>query len=556
MNKLEKILFIFIVLFAIFLRFWQLNKYPVSLNWDEISHGYNAYSLLNTGKDQWGTSWPIFNFRAYGDYPTTLNMYLTIPFVYFFGLNETSIRLPSAILGFGLVIIAFYFGKLIFKKNKPALLLMLLTAVSPWTLFPSRAVFQSTIAQFFFALGILLILYALKNKPKLLLPGLFSLALSTYGYHNTRIAGPLIIVLFAFIFYKQFFAFFKKYKIYFSTSLIIFFILLLPQILNLFGNSSKARSRWVFIINPASVNVINENRNHFKGSPLIGKIIYNKPVYFVTEVSKNYLGFLNPKILFFNSTQNYQFNIPNTGVLYPILLPFFYTGIIFLIIDIFRKNKLSLFLVGWFVLGLAPAVITTGDFPIIRAMTILPLPQIFISYGFVLFISILKKNKAKYIFSILLLLALSIQTFNYMNNYFTQYSSKYSESWQYGYKEAISYAKDHYNEYDQIIITKKYGEAHEYVLFYWPWNPASYQNDPKKIWDFHADWYWVDAFDKFRFVNDWEIKSTIANIQAGQHILLITSPNNYNQSNTKMLKTVNFLDQKPAFDILNLYGQK
>jgi 4-amino-4-deoxy-L-arabinose transferase-like glycosyltransferase len=150
----NKIIFITILVVAFFLRFWQLGNFPVSLNWDEVSHGYNAYSLLKTGKDQWSSSWPIFNFRAYGDYPTTLNMYLSLPFIYLFGLNPITIRLVSALCGFGLVIVAYFIGQEIFKNKPNSLLLMFLTAISPWTFFPSRGVFQSTVAQFFFSLDI------------------------------------------------------------------------------------------------------------------------------------------------------------------------------------------------------------------------------------------------------------------------------------------------------------------------------------------------------------------------------------------------------------------
>ncbi|KKQ92614.1 MAG: hypothetical protein UT14_C0004G0013 [Candidatus Shapirobacteria bacterium GW2011_GWE1_38_92] len=99
----HKIIFTLILFAGFIFRFWQLDQYPPSLNWDEISHGYNAYSLLKTGKDQWDTSWPIFNFRAYGDYPTTVNMYLTIPFISIFGLNPITTRLPTAILGYLLI---------------------------------------------------------------------------------------------------------------------------------------------------------------------------------------------------------------------------------------------------------------------------------------------------------------------------------------------------------------------------------------------------------------------------------------------------------------------
>ncbi|MBU1088553.1 phospholipid carrier-dependent glycosyltransferase [Patescibacteria group bacterium] len=154
--KTHQILFIIIFIFSLFLRLYKLDQFPPSLNWDEISHTYNAYSLAKTGKDQWGVSWPIFNFRAYGDFPTTLNMYLTLPLVKYFGINAFTSRLPSALLGALTLIPTYFLAKLILKKEKLALFVTLLSAVSPWSLFPSRAVFQSTISSFFLIGGITL----------------------------------------------------------------------------------------------------------------------------------------------------------------------------------------------------------------------------------------------------------------------------------------------------------------------------------------------------------------------------------------------------------------
>jgi len=49
----KKILLIFILLLAFLLRFWQLGYNPPSLDWDEASLGYNAYSLLINCKDEY-----------------------------------------------------------------------------------------------------------------------------------------------------------------------------------------------------------------------------------------------------------------------------------------------------------------------------------------------------------------------------------------------------------------------------------------------------------------------------------------------------------------------
>ena len=110
----------------------------------------------------------------------------------------------------------------------------------------------------------------------------------------------------------------------------------------------------------------------------------------------------------------------------------------------------------------------------------------------------------------------------------------------------ITKLKVDYPQYQHIYITKKYGEAHEFLLFYWPWNPKSYQNDPQKNWDFHANWYWVNAFDKFTFVNDWEIST----LKIPANSLLITSPKNYPQNDAKLIDSVHFLNGQDAFDFV------
>ena len=57
-NKVKVVLFI-IILLAAFLRIYKLDQVPVSLNWDEAAFGYNAYTIANWGKDEWGDSFPL-----------------------------------------------------------------------------------------------------------------------------------------------------------------------------------------------------------------------------------------------------------------------------------------------------------------------------------------------------------------------------------------------------------------------------------------------------------------------------------------------------------------
>lgn len=475
MKNLYKLLFGLIFVIAIFFRFWHLDSLPGGLNWDEISHGYTAYSLLLTGKDQWGVQWPIFNYRAYGDYPTTFDTYLTIPFVKFLGLNALSIRLPSAIFGVLFVVLIFFFSKLILKSDPLALFCMLLAAICPWSLFPSRGVFQSDFSQVLLLAGVYFFFIALK-KPKLFFLSALTFGLSMYSYHNARIITPIIVPFLIYFNFKQIKKIFSKNKLSFIISLLIFLLLVVPNVVNLFSPDSMARNQWVGIINPNSVNLINEKRRLFTGPQIVNRLLNNRPVYFVQTVFVDYLGLLNPLPLFFQGSQDYQFNPPDTGLLYIILLPFFYLGFVKLI---FAKEDQSFHwqLLFFFLIFLLPAALTVGDFPSIRATCALPFYFLFTAIG----LGILKFSKFKSIY-ILVVLILFLEFANFWKIYLS-YNQNYSNTWQYGYQQAVSYAKTNYSQYSHILFTKKYGEPHEFVLFYWPWNPSEYQTDPHLNWN-------------------------------------------------------------------------
>ena len=105
-----------IIVLAIILRFWQLGENPSSLDWDEASLGYNAYSVLKTGRDEYGSQFPL-SVRSFNDYKPPLYTYLTVLPVRIFHLNEFSVRLPSAVFGTLAVMAVFFLYYELFKNG-------------------------------------------------------------------------------------------------------------------------------------------------------------------------------------------------------------------------------------------------------------------------------------------------------------------------------------------------------------------------------------------------------------------------------------------------------
>ena len=97
-NKKIWILLIGIVILGSILRLWQLGNIPPSPDWDEVALGYDAYSIIHTGKDEFGKFLPVV-LRSFDDYKPAMYSYLTIPFYHVFGVSQATTRLPSAVLG-------------------------------------------------------------------------------------------------------------------------------------------------------------------------------------------------------------------------------------------------------------------------------------------------------------------------------------------------------------------------------------------------------------------------------------------------------------------------
>src|SRR3989344_3482713 len=87
-----------IILIAILTRLPFLGQFPNGFTGDEAQQGYSAYSILHSGRDEWGQFLPL-NPRGFGDFKPPLQTYLMIPSIAVFGLTIEAVRLPSAILG-------------------------------------------------------------------------------------------------------------------------------------------------------------------------------------------------------------------------------------------------------------------------------------------------------------------------------------------------------------------------------------------------------------------------------------------------------------------------
>lgn len=524
--KQQLVLLVLIVLLGSSLRLFFPFLHPPSPNWDEVSLGYNAYSVLYTGRDEWGEIFPSI-FRAYGDYKLPVYVYSLAPFIQLFGLNEITVRFPSVISGIGLIIIAYILSLHLFRRRDLGLLAAFLVATQPWNLFLSRVGVEANLSLFLIALGITLLL-----KKKVFLAILF-IGLSAWTYNSARVFAPLFLIFYYFLHRSTFRLTLPR--------LLLFSLLFIPMFIQLANPAGTARFNWVNLVDSGAIAQIIESRNASSLPSPISRLLYNRPVYFLQKFIPNYLNHFSPHFLFLKGGSQYQFNIPDTGLFNLVSLPLFYLGLLRLIVSPHPGRKLILL---WLLLAPIAGSITRDSPHTLRAL-VMSVPVVMsIVYGYSWATS--RFSRLKYVYLILLVIGLGY----YLTKSVPNYLVNYAWSWQYGYRQAISYLKADYLEYDQIIITKKYGEPHEFVLFYWPWPPGEFTTDPHLSRYFRSDWYWVDAFAKFRFVNDWELADYVGQLPPGQKYLILAGPEYLPFGQT--LRQINYPNNQPAFIIKSI----
>ena len=139
--KNRYIILVAILLLAAILRLYKLSTVPPSASLDEVSIGYNAYSLYKTGVDEYGSKFPIL-LRAYDDYRPALYVYFVAFMEMIFGSTLFAVRFPSVLLSLGTVYLSYLVCRELFRKIKNieevSLIVALFLSISPWHIYISR----------------------------------------------------------------------------------------------------------------------------------------------------------------------------------------------------------------------------------------------------------------------------------------------------------------------------------------------------------------------------------------------------------------------------------
>jgi len=527
-------MFVSIIVIAAILRFWQLGIVPPSPDWDEAAIGYNAYSVLKTGRDEYGTWFPL-SLRSFDDYKPPLYMYLTIPFIAAFGLETWAVRLPSAIAGVLAVIGTYFLVSELYKRynNYIALTNAMLLAISPWHIQFSRIAFEANIGVTINIWATWAFLKGVTHKRFLFLSA-FLFGLGLYAYHSERIFVPLLALLLVWIFRKELWQ--QKRSLALAGVVGLLTIApLMPVLLNpttvmrLKGTSSLADQTGLLV---RSVGKLEQDRE--AGNPL-GVMFDNRRIVWARTLLDGYLSHFSFRWLFVTG-DNPRHHAPDMGLLYLVEFPFLLWGMI----SVAKQGgKSGNVLFGWMLLAPVAASPTTELPHAIRTLVFLPTFQIFTAAGVLACVSRITHHASRGLIIAFLLSFFSLNFLYYLHMYFSHMNREVSDYWQYGYKQAVEYAKNEGAEYAKVIVSTKLEQPHMFFLYFLKYDPSRYQREGGTSSGGFAEVR--NAFGRFEFRPiDWgnEIKDG--------KTLYIGTPKEIHTAN---LLTVNYLDGKEAIRI-------
>lgn len=510
---LIQILLILVSLISLFINIYKQNLN--CLTTDEAAFGYNAYSILKTGKDEYGSLLPL-RFKSFGDYKMPLYSYLSVPFIALGGLNETTTRSLNTVVAILFPFIMYLLSYQLFKNKHISLLASFLLALSPGLQTIGRQAHESYVTTFFLATTILLFLkFIEKNSVKFFSGFTLSLFIFSFGYQFSRLWIVFFAVGCVFFAVKKVIS--KKFILPLIT---IFVILFVPDI----------------IVRPARVGNLLFFKNIGLGLQTAelrseggGRIIYNKATVGIKNLIFNHVSYLSPQFLVIRGDENYRFGYEGISPITLIEYLFIFVGLFYLFKE---KQKFRYVLLIFLLFAPLAGSLAWAGFSISRTLPLIVISSIISTYGFFGLFKEIKNSKFFLFILLSCLFGYGILTFYSWDFYFNHYPKRALtiRAFQCGNKEMAVYVKENYSSTDKFYITQKNGQPYIFLLFYLNYPPEKYQQIAKLSAPDRFGFGQVESFDKFIF-------SVSSNIQT-KKTALIGYPDDFTHEENSSLKKI------------------
>lgn len=424
-TKIRKIIFWTIIIIAILARVIGWPEAIKEVNCDEIMTAVNAKSIADTGKDIYGTSFPVYLEAWHYTGQSTLLMYIMAIVIKLFGASIFTVRLPMLLISIISLFVVFDFARRIFKNKNIAYILLALLAITPWHIMQARWSIDCNMFSHFLLISIYLLYLGLRSqKRKWLYISMVFFGLTMYTYGLSIYVVPLFLLIMAIYLLRKKEISIKELVICMVVYLLVSTPILLMYVVNFFHLQD-------IHLGPITIQ-------YFKETNRVGDMLFFIPNNHLQQLNSNVKYTLNTMFMQYDA---FPWNaIYGYGTIYLISIVFFFIGIIELIRNKEQWDSVGKVMIAlWLILSIALGLIVSQIN--INRLNCIWYPMLFITaYGIYEFCKI---SSNKYVWAIIGIIYIGMFV-GFTNEYYTRQiqSIETNRLWSNGLIRAAEYAKE------------------------------------------------------------------------------------------------------------------
>lgn len=527
-----------IVLFvATVVRLSNLQAYPPILNRDEAALAYNAKLIAESGKDEWGVSYPI-QFKSFGDYKLPGYIYGLVPFFKVFGYSDFIVRVPSALAGIAIVVVASLlttklvvipesrfefikklFSRLDFSQRKWIFLISLFFfSFTQVFIFYSRMAWEANVALLWLLLALYFI-FEIKEKRLWIMTTLSSLFffLAIFTYNTPLLLLPFLLIL-PIVFHGW-----KQKNVWLPVT-ILWLLVFIVGLLSLISVASQKSGITIFS-DPTVIADYPAYRLQFPS--FLQTLLGNKYTYYISILLSHFVQSLGPGFLVIHGGSHPWHSILGKGHVNWTLFMLFLIGGAFSLIQTIKaftsllktkysnlsflrifdnseksENKKFILLFYLTVISLFPSIITVDSPHATRSLFFFVMVTILAVQGFILLADAMyrKSGQLALVATCLLLLAFASESSVYLSQYFYAWRNAYPPDLQVGYRRTLLEAKKEYPD-GMLSVVDESGYLYIETAWYLQLSPSEFFNTVKRLNPDQVGLYYVQQVDDIQFID-------------------------------------------------------
>lgn len=380
-----------------------LDRSPVYLVHDEVIYALNAHAIATTLRDLNGQFLPVSIYVVGSFFATPLNIYATALALKVMPLSEVTVRMPSVIVGLVNIVLVYFIGRRVFKREGYAVIAAVLLALTPAHFIHSRLA-TDHLYTVTFALGWLLCMLGVEHEHQTRRIALANalLGVGVYTYLGALVTMPVCVAITFVVLFQQGMRSFKPYL----AAVVGFALPLLPFIWwHLSHPAQYARQIQMYSLYDAA------RLNPLQGARELTSYVS------LTERSSVYWDYFGPSFLFFAGDTGLINGTRYAGVFLWSIMALLPIGFYRLVVA--RTTPSNLLLVLGLLTSPLAAALVAERYKINRALVMLPFAVLVATVGVEALWS--ARHRVWRAVAVALLVAMPLQFAAFYTDYFGDY---------------------------------------------------------------------------------------------------------------------------------------